>query len=62
MFSSPQENEPTTLTTKTFIIQSLPGMQSSLVDINPKSYHLIAFELVNPLLCIYFSNFEYRFF
>ena len=33
---------------------------SSLVDINPKSYHLIAFELVNPLLYIYFPSFEYR--
>ena len=25
--------------------------RSSLADINPKSCHLIAFELVNPLLC-----------
>ena len=31
---------------------------SSLADINPKSYHLIAFELVNPLLYIYFHFFE----
>ena len=35
--------------------------RSSLADINPKSYHLIAFELVNSLLHIYFPNFEYRF-
>ena len=34
--------------------------RSSLADINPKSYHLIiAFELVNPLLYIYFPSFEY---
>ena len=31
--------------------------KSSLVDINPKSYHLIALESVNPLL--YFPSFEY---
>ena len=36
--------------------------KSSLVAINPRSYHLIAFELVNPLLHIYFSSFEYRIF
>ena len=65
MFSSPQENELTTLTTKTFIILSLPGMQperSSVADINPCSYHLIAFELVNLPPYIYFPNFEYRIF
>ena len=38
MFSSPRKNEPTILTTKTFIIQ-LPGMQRG--DTSPKSYHLI---------------------
>ena len=27
--------------------------RSSFANINPKSYHLIAFELVNPLLYIY---------
>ena len=32
--------------------------RSSLTDIDPKSYHLIAFELVNPLLYFYFSSFE----
>ena len=36
--------------------------RSSLADINPKSYHLVAFELVNPLLYIYFPSFEYRIF
>ena len=36
--------------------------RSSLADINPKSYHLIAFELVNPLFYIYFPSFEYRIF
>ena len=36
--------------------------RSSLADINPKSYHLIALELVNPLLYIYFPSFEYRVF
>ena len=35
---------------------------SSLTDISPKSYHLIAFQLVNPLLYIYFPRFEYRIF
>ena len=30
-----------------------------MTDINPKSYHLIAFEQVNPLLYIYFPSFEY---
>ena len=62
MFSCPDENEPTTLTTKTFIILSLRGIaeRSSLAGINPKSYHLIAFELVNPLLYIYFPSFWYR--
>ena len=34
--------------------------RNSLADINPKSHHLIAFELVNPLLYIYFPSFEYR--
>ena len=62
MFSSHQENEPATLTTKTFVILRLPGMQSSLVDINPNSYHLIVFELVNLLLYIYFLSSEYRIF
>ena len=32
------------------------------MDINPKSYHLKAFELVNSLLYIYFPSFEYRIF
>ena len=36
--------------------------RSSLADINPKSYHLIVFELVDPLLYIYFPSFEYKFF
>ena len=36
--------------------------RSSLVDTNPKSYHLIAYELVNPLLYTYFPSFEYRIF
>ena len=36
--------------------------RSSLVDINPKSYHLIAFKVINPVLYIYFPNFEYRIF
>ena len=59
MFSSPQEKQCTTLTTKTFMILSLPGMQRSpLAD--PKSHNLIAFELVNPLLYIYFPSFECR--
>ena len=36
--------------------------RSSLADINPKSYHLIAFEPVNPLLCIYFQALNAEFF
>ena len=32
--------------------------RSSLADINQKSYHLMAFELVNPLLYICFPTFE----
>ena len=36
--------------------------RSSLADINSKSYHLIAFELINPLLYIYFPSFKYRIF
>ena len=32
------------------------------MDINPKSYHLTAFEQINPLHCIKFSRFEYRIF
>ena len=36
--------------------------RSSLADINPKSYHLIAFDPVSPLLYIYFPNLEYRIF
>ena len=32
--------------------------RSSSVDINPKSYHLAAFELINQLLYINFSSFE----
>ena len=36
--------------------------RSSVVDINPKSYHLIAFELVNPLLCIIFQALNIEFF
>ena len=36
--------------------------RNSLADINPKSYHLIAFELLNSLLYIYFPSFEYRIF
>ena len=51
--------EPTYNSDNENIILSLPGMQrSSLADINPKSYHLIAFELVNPLLHIYLPSFE----
>ena len=34
--------------------------RSSLADINPKSYNLTAFELVNPLLYFYFPRFECR--
>ena len=33
-----------------------------MTDINPKSYHLIAFEQINPLLYFYFPNFECRIF
>ena len=36
--------------------------KSALANINPKSYHLTAFELVNPLHYIYFPRFEYRIF
>ena len=36
--------------------------RSLLADINPKSYHLMTFELVNPVPYIYFSIFEYRIF
>ena len=36
--------------------------RSSLTDINPKSYDLIAFEQVNLLLYFYFYSFECRFF
>ena len=36
--------------------------RSLLADINPKSYHLIAFELLNPLFYIDFPGFEYRIF
>ena len=38
--------------------------RSSSVDINPKSYHLIAFELVNqlPYINFKFPSFECRFF
>ena len=36
--------------------------KSSLADTNPKSFHLITIELVNPLLYIYFLSFEYRIF
>ena len=36
--------------------------RSSLADINPKSYHLIAFELVNPVLYIYLPCLKRRFF
>ena len=60
MFSSPQENEPTTLTTKTFFSLSLPGVQRGVywrISIQ-KSYHFIAFEPVNPILYIYFPSFE----
>ena len=32
------------------------------MDINPKSYHLKAFEQVNPLLYFYFYSFECRIF
>ena len=32
--------------------------KSSSADINSKSHHLIAFELINPLLYIYFPSFE----
>ena len=35
---------------------------SSLADTSSKSYHLIAFELVNPLLYTHVSSFEYRMF
>ena len=63
MFSSPQDSELSTLTTKTFIILSLPGTQRRVrIDINSKSYYLMAFELVNPLLYIYFPSFEYGIF
>ena len=41
---------------------ALYAERSSLADINLKSYHLIAFELVNPLPNIYFASFEYRIF
>ena len=58
MFSSPQENEHTSLTTKF----AWCAERSSLADINSKSYHLIAYELVNPLPDIYFASFEYRIF
>ena len=46
---------------KTFIILSLLGIaeRSSLADISSESYHLIAFDLVNPLIYIYFPSFEY---
>ena len=36
--------------------------RGSLADISLKSYHLIAFELVDPLLYIYFPSFECRIF
>ena len=35
---------------------------STLADINRQSYHLIAFELINPLLYIYFPSSECRIF
>ena len=37
---------------------ALYAERSSSADINPKSYHLTAFELINPLLCINFLSFE----
>ena len=36
--------------------------RSSSADINPKSYHLISFKLVNPLIYIHFPNFESKIF
>ena len=36
--------------------------RSSSVDINPKSYHLTAFELINQLPYINFPSFECGFF
>ena len=36
--------------------------RSPSVDINPKSYHLAPFELINQLPCINFPSFECRFF
>ena len=36
--------------------------RSSSVDINPKSYHLTAFELINQLPYINFPSSECRFF
>ena len=64
MFSSPQENEPTTLTTKTCIILSLlvcreefiGGYQSKVISFN--SFRTSK----STLLYIYFPNFEYRIF
>ena len=60
MFSSLQEDEPTTLKTKTFIKFAWYAARSSLADISPKSYHLTVFELVNPPRYTYFPSSEYR--
>ena len=37
---------------------ALYAEKSSLADINPQSYHVTAFELMNPLLYINFPSFE----
>ena len=37
---------------------ALYAKRNSSTNFNPKSYHLIAFELINPLLYIYFPSFE----
>ena len=63
MFSGSQMDERTTLTTKTFLMLSLPGLQRGVNWRIPiQSHHLIAFELVNPLLYIYLPSFECRIF
>ena len=63
MFSSPKENEPTTVTTETFIIQRLPGIQGEVhQQISIQGHiHLMAFEPVNPLLIFIFQALNIKF-
>ena len=43
-------------------ITEFDAERSSSADINPSSYHLIAFELINPLYHSIFPCFEYSIF